>query len=137
MQIMPSTAHSYGFSEEDLNDPEKSVYIASKIISKTNNFLQGSIHNSAERMRFTLGAYNAGLGHIIDAMKLAKKYNKNPQVWYSNVEEALLWKTHPDFYNDPVCSYGYCRGTETINYVRQVENAYRVFRDYESKKGKK
>lgn len=137
MQIMPSTARSYGFTEEDLKDPEKSVYVASKIISKTNNFLQGSIPNSAERMRFTLGAYNAGLGHIIDAMKLAKKYNKNYQVWYSNVEEALLWKTHPDFYNDPVCSYGYCRGTETINYVRQVENAYRVFREYEAKKGKK
>ena len=54
-----------------------------------------------------------------------------------NVEEALLWKTHPEFYNDPVCSYGYCRGTETINYVRQVENAYRVFREYEAKRKKK
>ena len=137
MQIMPSTAHSYGFSQEDLKDPEKSVYVASLIISKTNKFLQSYIPNSAERMRFTLGAYNAGVGHIIDAMKLAQKYEKNPKIWYSNVEEALLWKTHPEFYNDPVCSYGYCRGTETINYVRQVENAYRVFREYEAKRNKK
>ena len=136
MQIMPSTARSYGFTEEDLKDPEKSVYVASLIIAKTNKFLQSYIPNSAERMRFTLGSYNAGVGHIIDAIKLAQKYNKNPKVWYSNVEEALLWMSHPEFYNDPVCNYGYCRGTETINYVRQVENAYRVFREYEAKKGK-
>lgn len=137
MQIMPSTARSYGFSEEDLKDPEKSVYVASLIISKTNKFLQSYIPNNAERLRFTLGSYNAGVGHIIDAMKLAQKYGKNPKLWYSNVEEALLWKTHPEFYNDPVCNFGYCRGTETINYVRQVENAYRVFREYESKRNKK
>lgn len=134
MQVMPRTASSYGFSEADLRDPEKSVYVSSLVISKTNKFLQSYIPNSAERMRFTLASYNAGMGHITDAMKLAQKYNKNPKVWYSNVEEALLWKSHPEFYNDPVCNNGYCRGTETINYVRQVENAYRVFREYEAKK---
>lgn len=137
MQVMPSTARSYGFSEEDLKDPEKSVYIGSLCISKTNKFLQSYIPNRAERLRFTLGSYNAGVGHIVDAMKLAQKYGKKPQVWYSNVEEALLWKTHPEFYNDPVCGYGYCRGTETVNYVRQVENAYRVFREFEAKKRRK
>ena len=134
MQVMPSTAKSYGFSEEDLRDPEKSVYIASLILSKTDKFLQSSINNRAERLRFNLGAYNAGVGHVVDAMKLAQKYNKNPHVWYSNVEAAVLWKMHPEYYNDPVCSYGYCRGTETVNYVRQVENAYRVFRNYVNKK---
>ena len=134
MQIMPSTARSYGFTEEDLRNPEKSVYIASLIINKTDKFLQSYISNRAERLRFNLGAYNAGVGHITDAMKLAQKYNKNPHVWYSNVEAAVLWKTHPEFYNDPVCSYGYCRGTETVNYVRQVENAYRVFRNHVNKK---
>lgn len=134
MQVMPSTAKSYGFTEEDLRDPEKSVYIASLILSKTDKFLQSYISDRAERLRFNLGAYNAGVGHVVDAMKLAQKYNKNPHIWYSNVEAAVLWKTHPEFYNDPVCSYGYCRGTETVNYVRQVENAYRVFRNYAAKK---
>lgn len=136
MQIMPSTARNYGFTEADLRDPEKSVYLASIIISKTDKFLQSYISNRAERLRFNLAAYNAGVGHIVDAMKLAQKYNRNPQIWYSNVEAAVLWKTHPEFYNDPVCSYGYCRGTETINYVRQVENAYRVFRNHIGKRRK-
>lgn len=130
MQIMPKTAAGYGFSEEDLADPEKSVYIASLILSKSDKFLQSYIGNRAERLRFQLGAYNAGMGHVTDAMRLAQKYGKKPQVWYSNVEEAVLWKMRPEFYNDPVCSYGYCRGTETVNYVRQVENAYRVFSQY-------
>lgn len=138
MQIMPKTAAGYGFSEEDLADPEKSVYIASLILSKSDKFLQSYISSPAERLRFSLGAYNAGMGHVTDAMKLAQKYGRKPQVWYSNVEEAVLWKMRPEFYNDPVCSYGYCRGTETVNYVRQVENAYRVFRQYAAKhQGKK
>ena len=136
MQIMPKTAAGYGFSEEDLADPEKSVYIASLILSKSDKFLQSYIGNRAERLRFQLGAYNAGMGHVTDAMRLAQKYGKKPQVWYSNVEEAVLWKMRPEFYNDPVCSYGYCRGTETVNYVRQVENAYRVFRQYDAKQHK-
>ena len=133
MQVMPGTARGNGFSEESLSDPEKSVYIASLVISKTDKFFQSYISNRAERLRFTLAAYNAGVGHVTDAMKLAQKYGKKPQVWYSNVEEAILWKMRPEFYNDPVCSFGYCRGTETLNYVRQVENAYRVFRAYEAK----
>ena len=138
MQIMPKTAAGYGFTEQDLADPEKSVYLASLIISKSNKFLQSYISNPAERLRFTLGSYNAGMGHITDAMKLAQKYGKRSQVWYNNVEEAVLWKMRPEFYNDPVCNFGYCRGTETINYVRQVENAYRVFRQYDAKQhGKK
>ncbi|MBR5086155.1 MAG: transglycosylase SLT domain-containing protein [Muribaculaceae bacterium] len=137
MQIMPKTAAGYGFTEEDLADPEKSVYIASLILSKSDKFLQSYIGNRAERLRFQLGAYNAGMGHVTDAMRLAQKYGKKPQVWYSNVEEAVLWKMRPEFYNDPVCSYGYCRGTETVNYVRQVENAYRVFRQYDAKQHKK
>lgn len=133
MQIMPGTARGYGFGEEALSDPEKSVYVASLVISKTDKFFQSYISNGAERLRFTLAAYNAGVGHVTDAMKLARKYGKKPQVWYSNVEEAILWKMRPEFYNDAVCSYGYCRGTETLNYVRQVENAYRVFRSYDAK----
>lgn len=137
MQIMPNTARGYGFGEESLGDPEKSVYLASLVISKTDRFFQSYISNRAERLRFTLGAYNAGVGHVTDAMKLAQKYGKKPQVWYSNVEEAILWKMRPEFYNDPVCNFGYCRGSETMNYVRQVENAYRVFRQFEAKKTKK
>ena len=137
MQIMPKTAAGYGFSEEDLADPEKSVYIASLILSKSDKFLQSYIGNRAERLRFQLGAYNAGMGHVTDAMRLAQKYGKKPQVWYSNVEEAVLWKMRPEFYNDPVCSYGYCRGTETVNYVRQVENAYRVFSQYAAQRQRK
>lgn len=137
MQVMPGTARGHGFSEEALSDPEKSVYIASLVISKTDKFFQSYISNRAERLRFTIGAYNAGVGHVTDAMKLAQKYGKKPQVWYNNVEEAILWKMRPEFYNDPVCSFGYCRGTETLNYVRQVENAYRVFRAFEAKQHKK
>ena len=37
-------------------------------------------------LKFVLAAYNAGIGHVADAIALAKKYGKDPQVWYGNVE---------------------------------------------------
>ena len=82
------------------------------------------IDNSHERRKFILASYNAGAGHIIDAIELARKYDKNPQVWDGNVEEALLWKANPQFYNDSVCHFGYFRGKQTVAYVVDVEQRY-------------
>lgn len=130
MQIMPSTARGYGYSEEDLFDPDKNVHLSALIIANTEKYLSSYISNRGERMRFVLASYNCGTGHVLDAIALAKKYGKNPNVWYGNVEEALLWKTNPEYYNDPVCRFGYCRGRETVNYVRHVEAAYSALAKY-------
>ena len=84
--------------------------------------------DSTERVRFVLASYNAGMGHIMDAIALAKKHGHNPQLWYDNVETAALMKSNPQFYNDPVCRYGYFRARETVAYVKKVENAYYNYR---------
>ncbi len=57
-----------------------------------------------------------------------KKYGKNPQIWHGNVSEALLMKGNPDYYNDEVCKYGYFRGKQTVTYVKEVEEAYEIFK---------
>ena len=79
-------------------------------------------------MKFVLASYNAGRAHIVDAIKLAEKYDKNPQEWYGNVEECLKWKTSEKYYNDPVCRYGYFRSTETLNYVRMVTERHQRYK---------
>ena len=33
-------------------------------------------------------------------------------------------KMNPKYYNDPVVKYGYCRGTETVDYVKKITNFY-------------
>lgn len=128
MQIMPSTAKDYGVDASQLFDPEVSVKAAVNELAYLEKYFSKRVPDSRERMRFMLAAYNGGIAHIIDAIKLAEKYGKNPQIWYGNVEEALRWKSNEHYYNDPVCKYGYFRSTETVNYVPKVESRFEAYR---------
>lgn len=87
----------------------------------------GKITDPVEKIKFTLAAYNAGIGHIYDAQRLAEKYGKDPYVWDDNVAEYIRMKNDPEYYNDPVCKHGYLRGSETFNYVREVMERYNYY----------
>ncbi len=128
MQIMPGTARGYGFNPAELFDPDVNVRAAVKELNVLDSYFRRRIADPLERRKFVLASYNAGRAHIIDAIKLAEKYGKDPGVWYGNVEEALKWKSNPHYYNDPVCRYGYFRSTETVSYVHKVEDTYDRFR---------
>lgn len=124
MQVMPSTARAYKVDPLTLSDPEVSIEVASRIISSLEKSFASRVSDPIERQKFVIAAYNSGPAHIFDAIALAKKIGKNPQVWDGNVAEALLLKSNPDFYNDPVCKYGYFRGRQTTTYVKEVMDFY-------------
>ncbi len=123
MQIMPSTAQGYGLTER-IAYIDDNIRVASQIIKKLDRLLTDYVEDPTERVKFVIGAYNSGLAHIYDAIALAKKYGKDPQKWDGNVAEAVLMKTKPEFYNDPVCKYGYFRGSQTFEYVNTVMEFY-------------
>ena len=123
MQVMPKTARSFGVDEKDLGNPEVSIRVASKILKELDGIMRSKT-SPADRIKFVLAAYNAGSGHVTDAIALARKYELDPRVWAENVELAMLWKMDPEYYNDSVCSNGYCRGTEPVDYVVKVLNCY-------------
>ena len=129
MQLMPSTAAGYGLDMEHIADPEENVRVAVLTLRDIEKMLVSRVHNHDERMKFILASYNAGIGHVIDAMELAQKYDKDPQLWNGNVEEAILWKSNPQFYNDSVCRYGYFRGRQTVAYVAEVEQHYLYYQN--------
>lgn len=136
MQIMPGTARGYGVVGDSLlAKPEVSVMLACKELRDEDKWLSKSVTDPVERLRFVLASYNGGIGHVRDAMALAKKHGRNPHVWYLNVEDACLWKSNPEYYSDPVCRYGYFRGRETYNYVRRVEKYYALFKKLKPLKG--
>lgn len=124
MQIMPSTARGYRTKVSQLGNPETSVKVASQLINDLDSYLMKYVPNDKERLKFVIAAYNVGIAHVYDAIALAKKYNLDPQKWDDNVEKAMLMKMNPKYYNDPVTKYGYCRGTETVSYVKQITNFY-------------
>lgn len=124
MQIMPRTATAYGLPSSKITDPEANIRTAVAILKDLDKSLKKHVADPEERRKFILAAYNSGIAHIYDAIALAKKYGKNPQVWSGNVEEALMMKANPEYYNDPVCKYGYFRGKQTTQYVIKVLDFY-------------
>ena len=124
MQIMPSTARANGVSPRALDNPETSVRVAVKVLDATDRILAKYVPDPEERKLFDLAAYNAGIAHILDAIALAKKYGYDPTKWHNNVEKAMLMKANPKYFRDPVVKYGYFRGRETREYVRQVSEFY-------------
>ena len=130
MQLMPRTALVFGLDKNTVLDPEMNIEASVQYIKSLNlSFRQ--IQNKEERIKFILAAYNSGPAHILDAMALAKKFGKNPHIWYNQVEYFLLKKNDPYFYNDPVVKYGYYRGKETAKYV---QNTLSTFEKYQNRK---
>lgn len=130
MQLMPRTARAYGLSLDETTDPDKNIGAAVRSIRDLDRSLVKYVSDPVERLNFIIAAYNSGIGHIYDAIALARKYGKNPAVWYDNVEEAVLWKSNPEFYNDEVCRFGYFRGRQTVNYVRDVNRYYTLYKSH-------
>ncbi len=118
MQLMPETAVRFGV--DDPYDPLQSVRAGYAFLLWLDKRMEAYVASPAERQKFVLAAYNIGLGHIMDAIRLAQKFGKEPNRWYDNVETTLLLKSNPVYASDPVVKHGFCRGTETVNYVRNV-----------------
>ncbi len=126
MQLMPRTAGNFGLDRTSILDPEKNIEAGVQYI-KSLNLTFRKISDREERIKFILASYNSGPAHIFDAMKLAEKYGKNPNVWFDNVDIYLLKKSEPEFYRDPVVKYGKFRGKETVAYVINTLETYEKY----------
>lgn len=123
MQLMPGTARAMGMPEGFEHDPEESVKAAVRYFGTLNRSLS-MISDRKERINFILASYNAGLGHIFDAMALTEKYGKDKNIWFDHVEKYLLLKSNEEYYTDPVCRNGYFRGLETYDFVRKINSRF-------------
>lgn len=123
MQVMPTTGEMHG--EVDIYDAKNNVKIGVDHIEYImENFAE---LDSINKIKFTLGAYNVGLGHIYDAQRIAKHLGNNPNIWDGNVAEALLLKSKKEYYQLPICKNGYCRGIEPYNYVNEILERYNSY----------
>lgn len=127
MQLMPGTA-------EFLNvglDAGVQEHIAGGIryLGWLDRRLANTIEDNDERIKFVLASYNVGLGHVLDARRLAEKYGKDPNIWRDNVDYFILNKSNPKYYKDPVVKHGFARGAEPYNYVTEILDRYRHYRN--------
>lgn len=122
MQLMPVVMEQFGI--DSTASPEDQIRIGGKFIQYLDRQIPETITDSVERIKFVLAAYNSGVGHVLDARRLAKKYNRNPDVWTGETDFFMRNKSKPAFYHDSVVYYGYARGEETYAFVEQIVDRY-------------
>ena len=121
MQIMPATAQELGVKSR--KTPESSIAGGTKYLKVMWDKFEEAT-DSIQRQKLAMASYNCGYGHVLDAQKLATKRGLDKNKWDDNVEKVILDLSHKKYYSDPVVSYGYVRGTEPYNYVKQIFERY-------------
>jgi len=127
MQIMPITGRNFGI--DITASPENNMKAGILYINWLHSIFDPKIPDENERLHFILAAYNAGPGHVLDAMKLAEKNGKDPQKWNDNVAVWLLKKSQPEYYNDIVVKNGFFKGTESVAFVTEVLDRYEHYKN--------
>ena len=124
MQVLPRTAKELGYS--NLEKPKQAIAAGIEYLNWTRERFSDDLPMH-ERMYFALAAYNAGFGHVKDAQKLATKMGLRADKWFGHVEKAMLLLQQPKYYNKT--RFGYCRGSEPVNYVREIQQRYLSYVD--------
>jgi membrane-bound lytic murein transglycosylase F len=127
MQLMPSTAAGLGLPEADIFNPEKNIAAGVKYLIQLDKHWAKYV-SEAERPKFVLASYNAGLGHVIDARAVATSIGKNPAIWDSNTAESILMLANPQIYNSDAVQHGYCRGREPYEYIKAIYKYYEGYK---------
>lgn len=127
MQLMPQTAARFGV--DSTSPPEENIRAGVLFLKWLDRQFTAKNISEEEKIKFMLAAYNAGYGHVEDAMKLAEKNGKDPFKWEDNVDYYILNKSNPKYYQDPVVQFGYCRGKEAYNYVYDIMSRYEHYKN--------
>jgi membrane-bound lytic murein transglycosylase F len=125
MQVMPETGEF--FKANDLWNVDENIRTGVRLLKFLDDNWKKTIDDPAQRVKFVLASYNVGLGHVLDARNLAKKYGYNPTVWDDQVEAFMTRKAIPQYYRDPVVQAGYCRCDGPVKYVKEVLERYEEY----------
>ncbi|WP_444901179.1 transporter substrate-binding domain-containing protein [Microbulbifer sp. SSSA007] len=123
MQVMPATAEEMGFPPP-LFEPERGIKAGVKYMDWVRDRFNPALP-TVNKLWFTLASYNAGYGHLLDAQRLAEQLGLDPNVWFDNVEVAMLKLAQPQYFKR--ARYGYVRGSEPVQYVRNISNLYKAY----------
>jgi len=126
MQLVGVTAETYG--ETDLMNPEKSIAAGTKHLVKLQRYFIDTDINPEERIKFTIAAYNAGLGRVEDIRNLASMMGINCNSWDKAVSVIPYMRSN-DILNEEAVKCGIFQGYETINYVESTLRIYNQFRE--------
>ena len=126
MQMMPSTAAKMGVT--DLFDPEKSLKAGTDYLQYIQRMFRSRAADKDELCKFTLAAYNAGEGRMMDCINYAKAVGADSGTWEGIVSVIPEMRDESTFRADSVLKLGPFHGNETIAYVEKVLSLYEDFK---------
>lgn len=127
MQLLPNTAKDMGVD---------SIHLSSENVRASVLYLN-YIHKhfwqdlpKDQSLSFILASYNAGVGHIKDAQRLAKLMGFDPNVWVGGVDQVIKLLSQERYYSKPEVRHGYLRGEEPFDYVQEIMWRYKVYKKH-------
>ena len=129
MQIRPVVARHFNVPVENISDTETNVRLAGMLLSELSDMLHIPVSTpEQDRLSIILASYNAGIGHVLDARRLARMEGANPNSW-TDVSHYLELKSTPEYYELDVVECGRFTGSgQTLSYVNQVMRQYNKYK---------
>ena len=137
MQMMPHTARKH--KADNMLDPEENLRAATEYILRLQRMFADRAADPEELTRFTLAAYNAGEGRILDLIHHAEELGKPYSRW-ADLESLLPASQDQDMQDQDMQDQdmqdqdmqerqdGF-QGHETVRFVKEIEALYAMYRN--------
>lgn len=123
MQVMPQTGRYYGV--DNLLDPEQNIIAGTSHLKRLQRMFSRYGLSPEELVKFTLAAYNAGEGRIMDCRNLASAKGFDSSRWEEIVKVIPLMREDAILDEESV-KLGKFQGHETIDYIDSVMSHYKA-----------
>lgn len=120
MQVLPRFA---GSQRDSLYDPAANLTAGLRLLKGT--WRSYAYLDSLDRLRFTLAEYHAGHGHLTDARRIAMEMGRDPNRWEGSLAVTLPLLMERKYFSKT--RHGYYGGGETVDYVEEIINRYRIY----------
>jgi membrane-bound lytic murein transglycosylase MltF len=125
MQILPGTARSLDLA--DAFDPVANIRAGVRYLKSLHVVFEGL--DEQDRLSMSLAAYNVGLGHVLDARRLASNMGLDPNRWDSLAKTLPLLRLR-EYYQH--AEQGFCQGDIPVAYVNRIMVYYDILKRIES-----
>jgi membrane-bound lytic murein transglycosylase F len=123
MQVMPRTAREMGITE--YYRPRENIVAGARYMKRLYD-LYDFAATDEDRIRLVLAAYNAGIGHLYNARRLAVEVGGDSTSW-NDVAMGLSMLEQPEYYSRD--EYSFVKGRTVRRYVKDVLQRYQIFID--------
>lgn len=123
MMLTRRTARQLGVRNR-LN-PAQSIRAGARYLAHLRARLPADIHEPL-RTWLALAAYNVGLGHVLDALNLESRLDKQDPATWGSISKVLPLLGKHKYYRH--LDHGYARGNEAVRYVNRIRYYQAILR---------